>query len=138
MCMCDWKGRGGVSVCTWHVMCVCVVCMYFAPDCIYFNMSVTFCYIQDGNTALLKACLNDHLEVAKQLCQGRPDINVNTPNKVSQMSMYASFHFIHTHFSSRAITDGYQILVVYLSTADNLYAPKVVYIFFVLVLTLGV
>ena len=121
-------------------MCVCVhVFVRITPNSIYFNMSVTFCYIQDGNTALLKACLNDHLEVARQLCQGRPDINVNAPNKVSQMSMYASFPFSHTYFSSRAITDGCQILVVYLSTADHLHAQKSgVHFLFVLVLTLDV
>ena len=98
-------GRGGVE----HVymaceMCVCVhVFVHITPDNIYFNMSVTFRYIQDGNTALLKACLNDHLEVARQLCQGRPDINVNTPNKVSQTSMYASFPFSHTHVVNQSL-----------------------------------
>ena len=85
-------------------MCVCVIgvervymacdmCMCLCACICEYHSAWTFCYIQDGNTALLRACLNDHLEVARQLCQGRPDINVNTPNKVSQASMYASFPF---------------------------------------------
>lgn len=45
-----------------------------------FNFS-NFRYVQDQCTALLKACQNKHVSVAKRLCQ-RNYIDVNAPNKV--------------------------------------------------------
>ena len=38
-------------------------------------------HIQDQCTALLKACQNKHVSVAKRLCQ-RNFVDVNAPNKV--------------------------------------------------------
>ena len=45
-----------------------------------FNFS-NFHHVQDQCTALLKACQNKHVSVAKGLCQ-RNYIDVNAPNKV--------------------------------------------------------